>query len=257
LLSLHLLRHGETDFSRQDRFCGAIDAELTEDGDRMAEAFAARYDNPSHRWRAIYTSTRRRTIATAAPLARRTGLEPRREAGLDEISQGDWQGRSKAEIARTDPAGFRRWLDDPTDGAPSGESVAEVAARALEVVGRIRWHYRNGHVLVVAHKTVLRVLIRALLGIELSHYRHRIAQPVGSHTVFDLARGANQLRLLADLSHLPAPLHRLALATNVHSPFLRPEAPKARATTDARPRARTSAASPRGSYARCPAFRPL
>src|SRR6201999_404068 len=70
-LNLHLLRHGETELSRQDRFCGMLDAELTRDGHRMAEAFAARWTRHPSRpiWRAIYISTRRRAMETAAPFA--------------------------------------------------------------------------------------------------------------------------------------------------------------------------------------------
>src|SRR5205085_10699896 len=71
LLRLHLLRHGETQHSRQDRFCGHIYADLTPDGWRMAEAFGRRWAFHPTRpcWRAIYTSPRRRTIDMATPFA--------------------------------------------------------------------------------------------------------------------------------------------------------------------------------------------
>ena len=70
MLKLYLLRHGETEFSRGDRFCGDIDAPLTDVGALMGQQFADAYgDLP---WRAIVTSTRRRTQATAEPLAART-----------------------------------------------------------------------------------------------------------------------------------------------------------------------------------------
>ncbi|HEY7370780.1 MAG TPA: histidine phosphatase family protein, partial [Polyangia bacterium] len=83
MLNLYLLRHGETEFSRGDRFCGDIDAPLTLAGARMGELFADCYgDLP---WRAVVTSTRRRTIATAQPLAARAALTVRRDARLDEM----------------------------------------------------------------------------------------------------------------------------------------------------------------------------
>jgi probable phosphoglycerate mutase len=219
LLSLHLLRHGETEFSRQDRFCGDIDADLTEAGHRMAEAFAASYGGRPLRFTAVYTSTRRRTLSTAAPLARRTGMtaEPREE--LNEMSFGEWQGRSKVEIAASDPARFRRWIEDPTTGAPAGESVADVVARATRIVEEIRLRHGRGDVLAVAHKTILRLLICALLGIDLRQYRDRIVQPVCGLTVIDFPRGgAAVLRSLADLSHLPPDLHARALASALPSP---------------------------------------
>src|SRR5262245_4182281 len=87
VLNLYLLRHGETEFSRNDRFCGDIDAPLTAAGIRMGEQFADAYGGL--RWRAIVTSTRRRTVATAAPLAARTGLSIVRDGRLDEMYFGD------------------------------------------------------------------------------------------------------------------------------------------------------------------------
>ena len=77
VLKLYLLRHGETEFSRGDRFCGDIDAPLTDAGMLMGEQFAA--PTRGLRWRAIVTSTRRRAQATAEPLAARTRARIRRD----------------------------------------------------------------------------------------------------------------------------------------------------------------------------------
>jgi probable phosphoglycerate mutase len=211
-LKLHLLRHGETELSRQDRFCGMLDAELTRDGHRMAEAFAARWArHPSGPiWRAIYISTRRRAMETAAPFAAALGKVPIVDRGFDEINYGAWQGRTKDEIERDDPEGFRRWLADPLQGAPDGESAIEVARRARDVVEGIRCLHatddRSGDVLVVGHKTWLRLLICQLTGIELRLYRDRIPQPVAAHTVLEFDGRRWWLRRLADRSYLPPDL---------------------------------------------------
>jgi probable phosphoglycerate mutase len=179
----------------------------------MAEAFAERWARPGaeSQWRGIYTSTRRRAIDTAAPLAARIGIEPETWSELDEIGHGSWQGCSKEEIARREPARFRRWLADPTIGAPAGESAFDVAQRALTVVARIRRLHSDGDVLIVAHKTLLRLLICSLVGVDLRLYRDWIPQPVASHTVIDLEGDRRLLRRLADLSYLPPALRQRAL----------------------------------------------
>ena len=212
-LRLHLLRHGETEHSRDDRFCGDIDAPLTTAGQRMAEAFAERWGHRAAEstWRGIYTSSRRRAIDTAAPLAARLGIVPQIDSGLDEIGQGTWQGCSKEEIARREPARLRRWMSDPTIGAPAGESAFDVAQRALAVVARVRRRHGDGDVLIVGHKTLLRLLICALSGVDLRLYRDWIPQPVASHTVIDLDGDRRLLRRLADLSYLPPALRARAL----------------------------------------------
>ncbi len=42
-ITLYLLRHGQTECSRDNAFCGSIDSELTPSGVEMAQAFAAAY----------------------------------------------------------------------------------------------------------------------------------------------------------------------------------------------------------------------
>src|SRR5277367_2227435 len=83
MLELYLIRHGQTDFSRENRFCGSIDPPLNEIGLRMAEAFGASYASKS--WDGIYTSPSQRARKTAAPLAERVKIEPVVDEGLKEI----------------------------------------------------------------------------------------------------------------------------------------------------------------------------
>jgi broad specificity phosphatase PhoE len=149
-------------------------------------------------------------METAAPFAAALGKVPIVDRGLDEINYGSWQGRTKDEVERADPAAFRRWLADPMHGAPDGESVVEVARRARDVVEGIRYLHadgdRWGDVLVVGHKTWLRLLICQLTGVELRLYRDRIPQPVAAHSVLEFDGRRWWLRRLADRSYLPPEL---------------------------------------------------
>ena len=63
-LKIHLLRHGQTSFSRANAFCGAgTDAELTPVGLEMAQEFAGAYKSVP--WAAVYCSPLKRAVATA------------------------------------------------------------------------------------------------------------------------------------------------------------------------------------------------
>ena len=208
---LYLLRHGETEFSRRDRFCGDIDAALTPAGHEMAEAFADAH--AALGWQAIVTSTRRRTVDTAAPTVQRAAVSAVEDGRLDEIFYGHWQGRSKQEVAARDIHRYRLWLDNPALGVPGGESIPGVAARARALVDDLRARYQHGPLLLVGHKTVLRTLICALTGVDLRHYR-KVPQPVGGLTEIDLGAQA-RIRRLGDISYLPAHLRGLAEAPPV------------------------------------------
>ncbi len=200
MLNLYLLRHGETEFSRRDRFCGSIDAPLTVEGRKMAERFAQVYGDVP--WRAIVTSTRARAIDTAAPVAWRAGVVPTRDPRLDEICYGAWQGLSKAEARAHDAERYALWRVDPTVGPPEGESPVEVCDRALAAVEALQAEHADGNVLIVSHKTVLRLLVCKLLGLELRHYRERVAWPTGAVSHLGLGPEGAIARVLGDVAHL-------------------------------------------------------
>jgi broad specificity phosphatase PhoE len=202
VLSLYLLRHGETEFSQHDRFCGRIDAPLTADGHEMATLFASAYGHLS--WRAIITSTRARAIDSAAPLAAVAGIDARADDRLDEMHYGAWQGLSKEEAAAQDREYFARWQRDPSIGPPMGESPREVARRAAGAVKQLCDRHSEGNLLIVSHKALLRILLCALFDTELRHYRCGPSWPAGAVTQIDLGPGRPALRRFADVAHLGA-----------------------------------------------------
>jgi broad specificity phosphatase PhoE len=170
----------------------------------MAEQFAQVYgDLP---WRAIVTSTRSRTIATAAPVAARAGLIPVCDPRLDEIQYGAWQGMSKTEAQAHDPERYARWRVDPTVGPPGGEPPVAVCERALAAIAALQAAHADGNVLVVSHKTVLRLIVCKLLGLDLRHYRERVAWPTGAVSLLGLAPEGAIARVLGDVAHLATPL---------------------------------------------------
>jgi probable phosphoglycerate mutase len=204
MLSLHLVRHGQTDYSLQNKFCGSIDPPLNATGLKMAEALAARYG--VEKWSAIYASPRLRTRQTAAPTAARSGVEVQLDDGLREIAYGDWEGRAEDEVEATDGERFRAWAAHPARvSPPGGETATQIAERALAAVDGIRARH-DGKVLVVSHKATLRVLVCALLGLDVDLFRARIAQKVAAVSIVDFKKAGPMLTVLGDTSHLPPEL---------------------------------------------------
>jgi len=216
MLSVYFVRHGQTDYSLANRFCGAIDPPLNATGAAMAEALAARYGlgprpqggvGCNDRWAAIYASPLARARATAAPTARAAGVEVAIEDGLREIAYGEWEGRPEAEVERDDAERFRAWAAHPARVAPpGGETAIEIATRAAAALDAIRARHADGQVLVVSHKATLRVLFCALLGIDVDLFRSRIAQKVAAVSIIDFKKTGPLLQVLGDTSHLPPEL---------------------------------------------------
>lgn len=200
-LTLYLLRHGETDASREGGYCGRSDPDLTQAGVEMAEDFAATYKQ--HPWREIYVSPMRRTRATARPLCEAANREPRLRDGLRELDFGLWEGKTPGEVEQEFSEDYRRWLADAGWNAPTGgERGVDVARRVLLVLDEIQRDHAAGDVLIVAHKATIRIMLCALLGIDIGGYRDRIGISVASLAVVRFQDNGPLLAVLGDRSHL-------------------------------------------------------
>lgn len=208
-LTIYLLRHGQTELSREDNFCGSgLDPELTSDGVKMAQAFADAYRTTP--WSAIYCSSLRRGIATAQPFCEALYLQLQVREGLNEIAYGAWEGLTKERVEQAYHDDYISWLADPAWHAPTGGELATVVARrGLQVIEEIKNGFSEGRVLVVSHKATIRIILSSLLGIDVGRFRYRLACPVGAVSVVEFTSQGPLLRVLADRSHLSETLRSL------------------------------------------------
>jgi broad specificity phosphatase PhoE len=209
-LRLFLLRHGQTALSRANMFCGGrLDPPLTDDGARMATAFAECYARTP--WAAIYASPLQRALDTAAPLARVTGLDVMARDGLAEIDYGKWDGRTADDVDAEYHDEYERWTADPAWNPPTGgETAVALAQRVTHVFEEIRAaHHDDGNVLVVSHKATIRVALCALLGVDVGRFRYRFGCPVGSVSIVAFGGHGPLAETVADRSHLSPTLRAL------------------------------------------------
>jgi broad specificity phosphatase PhoE len=201
MLTLYLVRHGQTAQSSEGVFCGDLDPPLTDHGKSEADRVAAAVR--SFGLSAIYCSSKLRARMTCEPIARACGLAPTIDEGLKEIAYGSWEGRKEKEIAQTEREAFDAWTADPAlVSPPGGESAFAIAARALPVVLRARREHASGRVLLVSHKATIRVIVCALLGMPLGRFRTHVACPTASITAFEFGDRGPLLVRIGDVQHL-------------------------------------------------------
>lgn len=204
-LDLYFIRHGETEHSHDDAFCGTTDPPLTEKGLAMAKAFASAYD--SYRWEAIYASPMQRTRETAEPIAQKAGVDPCFRDGLKEMNFGQWENQDREVVQQHFTQDYVRWLTEPAWNPPTdGETAVQVASRAALVIAEITESHTQGNVLIVSHKSTIRILLCHLLGLDIGRYRDRIAMPVSSVSLVQLDDHGPMLQRLGDRDHLPSEL---------------------------------------------------
>jgi glucosyl-3-phosphoglycerate phosphatase len=156
-LRLVLWRHGQTQWNAENRFQGQSDIPLDAVGEQQAERAARLL--AGLRPDAIVSSDLGRAMATAAPLARLTGLTVTTDKDLRERFGGLWEGLNDSEIRARWPAEHAQWLP------PGGESSAVVAERAGAAMERIASGVAPGAlVVVVSHGAAIRLGAARLLG---------------------------------------------------------------------------------------------
>ncbi|MFF9899987.1 MULTISPECIES: histidine phosphatase family protein [Streptomyces] len=188
-----LVRHGETVWHADNRYAGRTDVALTPRGRRQAAALAewAARERPD----AVYSSPLSRARLTAAPAAEALGVTVREDPRLREVDFGRGEGLTRAEMRARFPDALDAFLVDPVaHHLPDGEDPGAATARARACLDEMAAAFPDGRVLVVAHSTLLRLLLCDLLGIPLSAYRRVFPQVVnGALTELRLRDGQSAL----------------------------------------------------------------
>lgn len=198
---LHLIRHGATTLSAEDRFAGAVDVPLSDEGRAQAARLGERL--ATTKLGAVYASPLSRTMETARLVGGPQGLEPRPEAGLKEIAHGHWESMRRQEVEQKYKAEYDAWEEDPfTYAPPEGETGLAVMARALPVIREIVLRHPGENVAVVSHKATIRLLLSSLLGFDARGYRDRLDQAPACLNIVDFKDPVRaRLMLYNDTSH--------------------------------------------------------
>lgn len=156
---LWLVRHGETEWSRDGRHTSTTDLPLTPEGERAALALVD--DLAGTTFDRVLTSPRQRAHRTAelAGFADVTVTDD-----LVEWGYGEYEGVTTPEIRESVP-GWTVW----SHPSPGGESADEVATRLDRVVARAQ---EGGRTLVFSHGHAGRVLTARWLDLPAAAGRH-------------------------------------------------------------------------------------
>ncbi len=198
---IFLIRHGATVLTAEDRFAGATDVELSDEGRGQARGLAQRLR--TEKVTAVYASPLGRTVETASIIAEPHGLEAVKRDGLREISHGRWEQMTRQEVDRKYPEEAAAWEEDPYTFAPEGgESGLAVTARALPVLLEIVRAHRGETVAIVSHKATIRLLLSSLLGFDPRRYRDNLDQSPAALNIVDFKDAAHaRLTLFNSTSH--------------------------------------------------------
>ena len=202
----YLVRHGETEWTREKRLQGQTDIPLSVEGRAQARSAARRLAET--RFGAAYTSDLSRALVTAELLLREQADHAPRlviNKDLREISDGIFEGLLAAQRAEKEPRLAERMAGGrpaPDFIPPEGESVRQLYARQQAVASLLRQQHGDDQVLLVGHGWALRALAAALLdeGPE-GFWKHRSPLPA-SVSIVEYQGGPASIVTWGDTTHL-------------------------------------------------------
>ena len=195
-----LIRHGETDWNRDQVFRGRIDVALNEVG--MTQARAVQESLRQRKIDAIYSSPLSRAFVTAGIVAEKRDVPVQVEEGFTDIDFGKWQGLSHQQVKEEYNDLYDSWRSQPQEVTfPGGECLQEVRRRSMGTLEKVIKSNPGKTLALVSHRVVLKVLLCAMLGLELSRFWY-IRQDTCAINRCEYEVGNFYLTLLNDTCHL-------------------------------------------------------
>lgn len=195
-----LVRHGETEWNRDDRFRGRSDIPLNENGRAQAHQIAHRL--ASYKIAAIYSSPLPRALQTAAPLAAQCKLEIQETADLLDVDYGAWEGMAREDIRARYAELYETWARRPGHARfPGGESLRQVRVRVENLLGELCKEHLGETVVLVSHRVTCHLTLCYALGLPNDALWH-IRQDVACINEFQEQDGLYVVTLMNDTAHL-------------------------------------------------------
>jgi len=198
-----LVRHGQTEWNRVERFRGRADVPLNETGLAQAEATGWRV---AAEWlpAAVYSSPLSRAVKTAEAIAKHFNLPVQVHPGLADIDYGAWQGLTPDEARQGWPEQVDHWYNHPEIAhIPGGETLADLRARAMQTINELATRHAGETVVLVGHTVINRMILLGVLGLGNARFWH-IQQDTCAINVFEAEKDDFVLVSLNDTCHLRA-----------------------------------------------------
>lgn len=200
-MKLLLVRHGETQWNKSDRFQGQYDIALNRRG--LAQARQTARALAKEACSAVYSSPLIRTMQVAREIAQPAGLPVVEVDSLKELDLGELEGVTGEEMRSGWPQVYDTWRDNPAKAVmPNGESLVELQERAWAAFQGLEGAHRDQDtVVMVSHNFTIRTIICRLLGIPLENF-HCMSLHLSSISRVDATRWGRRLVSYNCTSHL-------------------------------------------------------
>jgi alpha-ribazole phosphatase len=180
---LYLIRHGQVVNHHELRYNGHFDVDITDTGVLQMENVAAFLAKEPIG--AVYSSDLQRAFKGAVIIGKYMEIKPEKVHTFRELHLGRWEGLTREEGAIKFPeeADFR-YRDLAHTRVKDGENLHDLKARVMPALEGILNKHKGGHIAIVAHGGVNRVVLCDAMRLSMENF-FRIEQDYGCLNVVD------------------------------------------------------------------------
>ncbi|MEO0250167.1 MAG: histidine phosphatase family protein [candidate division WOR-3 bacterium] len=203
-MKLYIVRHGETQWNKEEVFRGRKDVPLNETGLWQAERTGAFFSNK--KVEVVYSSPLARATQTAEAICLATGARLSLDHAFIDMDFGPWEGLSLANVRTSYPQEFETWRKVPHRFRMAGaETLAQVRRRVREGLQRIETQ-ANGTAVITTHRVICKLLALHFLGASNNAFWRVKVDPAGI-TLVEQKEEEIAVSFLNQTSHLQDPAH--------------------------------------------------
>lgn len=168
MLTLLLIRPGETEYDQQGRIQGNLDIPICEDGRRQTRASLD--EIAAAKPTVVYTAPGKASKQTGELVADAAGVKTRVLDKLSNLDHGLWQGMLVEEVRNKQPKVYRQWQENPmTVRPPDGEPLSKAKIRVTEALRKLQKRHKEGTIALVSPEPLASVIRHVLQHDQLSN----------------------------------------------------------------------------------------
>jgi broad specificity phosphatase PhoE len=203
---LILIRHGETDYNSNRRYCGFSDPSLNASGILQVRSLVKQLKEFDVV--AVYSSDLLRAVQTAKAVFPKHQIKTMID--FRELNFGIFEGLNYSEIMERYPELYQDWIRNPSNVLlPNGEEFGEFRKRVSSVLSSIISLNRNRTIALVTHSGPIRVILCEVLGYGLERF-WEVSHENAAFSIVDYPEGCTPIAI-----RINEPLHLLARDSGV------------------------------------------
>ncbi|WP_428910551.1 histidine phosphatase family protein [Niallia sp. Krafla_26] len=201
MLTLYIVRHGETEWNKEGRIQGRLNSSLTENGRQVARLLGERLRDVD--FFRVISSPSERTRETTELIIGDRGLLYETADGIMEMDMGPWQGLLMDEIRKRYADQYDCFRNRPEDYLnEEAESFIDMYKRAEKFLSTLLESGDTGNLLVVSHGLFIKSLFLVIKGIPINDFWTIPTVDGASLSVVQIEQGLMKVVLEGDISHV-------------------------------------------------------